>query len=314
MKAIRSIAVLSLCLLLAFACACNNDEPDVTPTGTTAGTEAEAPTEAAATDAPTVPATDAPTEPATEAPTEASTEAPTKAATEADTKPAEPAPTAEKTVFADFNGRSGKPDINGSDGWNFNSTNYALEFKDDKLVVSGLNGEFVSCRLALNEEQRGKCSADVLDTMDAIGFYIENNSDEVIGVCYFGEITRPDMPGEHQQMYTATPFSSIKCWLMDMDGNLTKCSEYYHDNYAMMDHGLCEIPAHFKGYYVCELTSLGHDQCVYGAWGDHNAAECGNGTYVKGSSITNIGFSLVNSNPAASDNYVIGEYVLVKLK
>ena len=306
MKTMKLLLVLSLILALSLLCGCDSDKPDDVPTDTAADTHTAFSTERS-TEAPTEAPTAAPTEAPTEKPAEAPTEAPTEAVTEAPV-------TVEKTAFADFSGKSGKPSIDGDDGWNFGSTAYTSEFKDGKLILGGLNSELIICRLALTEEQRTACAADTLDNADAVGFRIENNSNEAIGVCWFGEIIRPDLAGEHQQMYTMTPFDEIECWLLSEDGKLTKGSEYYHDDYTYADHGLCEVPAHFKGWYICSLPTLGHDQCAYGAWGGHNVYDCGNGTYIKGSSIANIGFSLLNSNPPSDASYVIGEYVLVSFK
>ena len=219
------------------------------------------------------------------------------------------------TQIAGFDNRSGSLVINGDDGWNFGSDDYNSEFTDGVLKITDVGSGIMVVRLNLGTfiiDGFDSHDCELTDSMEAVGFYFENNSEETVGLAYFGEIRLPGVESCHQQFYLNTDFVELTCYLVDLDGNYTLCDEYV-DNGSAFLRGLAEVPEGFKGYFVCTFESMGHDRCFYADWGYHDVNTCLNGEYVKGATIANIGFSLAVNEPDEDANYIIGDYYLVNI-
>lgn len=266
----------------------------------------------------------------TTAPTAAPTEAPTEEGPTAEpTEPPTPKPTATpmKMTITEIGAfAENKPYTDGQDGWKFYGNNLPImNFQDGHLVLEDVvSNDFLQIRLAPGENAQSYLSAETLDNTFAIGFYIENNNPEPVGVTFFGELiyefhnsrTDEDESSAHQAVFYQAIFDDIECYLVDMEGNAVACEEFETDGNARLGDGLAYIPANFKGYYIVALDSLGGYTCYYAQWYEsgqaetHRLEDCDYGRYRTGTSVANLGFSLYANEDADGSTYIIGDYVL----
>lgn len=302
-------AVLALILALSAFAGCAQKPEEPVKSETPAETKTAEPTKEPVQD---------PTEVPTEAPTPEPTEVPTPA----------PTPTPLKFNITEIGAfKEDKPYVDGTagggDGWKFYPSDEAevpnMYFKEGKLVLENVLADtFLQFRLSPSSEAVERTTAEILDNTYAIGFYVENNNPDPVGVTYFGEFiytftrsdTGEDETSAHQAVFYQTMFDDIECYLVDLEGNATPCEEFETDGSARTGCGLATIPGNFKGYYIVALDSIGGYTCYYGQWNVHSQDDCGRGAYRKGSSVANLGFSLFANEESDGATYVIGDYVL----
>jgi len=193
------------------------------------------------------------------------------------------------------------------DGWMFYpdvANNYAiLTVEGNKMVINDHYNGYVEMRVGIPSDMR--LDAATSAEYDMIGFYIENNTTETAGVAFFGE--NADDTVTHQMAYQGTDFYDIESYLVDLDGNVYVANEYM-DDYG---HGLAELPAGFKGYYMVTLATCGHDYCSYGNWGFHQCET--NGEWIPGTHyISAVGFGLYSLWADIGETFVIDDYFLAK--
>lgn len=202
--------------------------------------------------------------------------------------------------------------FSGSSSGAFNNGLVVLESADPDTAFTG--------RINLAE----KISAEDMSKVTGVAFYIENNSDEEAGVGFFGEhMAPPEYTKEngetgltsHQLTYNGADFLDVTCYLVDLEGNITRGQEYYDYN----TDGLASVPAGFKGWFLIDLANGGFNRCIYGAWGPdsgsgHSSEDCNNGAYVKGESVlTAVGYSICG-DLMEGDTIVFGDYALWSAK
>lgn len=309
MRRIALVLALVLALASFTGCAPKNEEP-------------------VKSEAPAGEKTPEPTQAATQEPTEVPTQAPTQEPTEVPTP--KPTPTPIKftvTKLGAFPEDKAYKDgtAGGGDGWKFYPGDEAdvpaMSFKEGSLVLENTKADtFIQFRLTPSADALAKTAADKLDNAFAIGFYVENNNPDPIGVTYFGEFTytftRTDKEVEeeetstHQAVFYQAMFDDIECYLVDLDGNATPCEEFESDGSARDGWGLATVPGNFKGYYIVALESLGGYTCYYGQWNAHSEDDCERGKYRKGASVANLGFSLFANEESDGATFIIGDFVL----
>lgn len=197
--------------------------------------------------------------------------------------------------------------VNGENdiGWVFYSNDVgALKFSSEgntlKLVEH--NNGLLTMRLDIPNENM--VDAENAAKYDMIGFYFENNTAEPCGIGMFGENTTDGY--QHQMTYVETPFEDIECYFVDLDGKVYQATEYL-DDYG---HGLAEVPAGFKGYFMVTLNTMGSDNCNYAGFGWH---ECDGGKWKSGqSSVFAAGLSLHAVNCDEGESFVFDDWFLAK--
>ncbi|MBS6474971.1 MAG: hypothetical protein KH354_03185 [Clostridiales bacterium] len=209
---------------------------------------------------------------------------------------------------------------NNENGWIFKGSSLST-FNNGLVVLESADPDTAfTGRINLAE----KISAEDMSKATGVAFYIENNSDEEAGVGFFGEHAAPPEytkeNGEtvltsHQLTYSGADFFDVTCYLVDLEGNITRGQEYYDYN----TDGLASVPAGFKGWFLIDLANGGFNQCIYGSWGPdsgsgHSSEDCNNGAYVKGESIlTAVGYSICG-DLMEGDTIVFGDYALWSAK
>lgn len=169
-----------------------------------------------------------------------------------------------------------------------------------------------------------RISIETMTDVTGVAFYIENNSDEEAGVAFFGEsfggFEVPDQANggmklaEHQLSYGDADFTQIVCYLVDLEGNIARCEEYYGYN----TNGQASIPAGFKGWFLIDLANGGFNRCYYGSWGAdagfHDSEDCEYGRFVNGThGLFALGFS-VCADLADGETVALGDYALWSAK
>lgn len=197
----------------------------------------------------------------------------------------------------------------GDHGWMFYpniADNLAIfKVEDGKLAIYDHYSYYLQIRINLPSANQFN-AADCAD-QDMIGFYFENNTTESCGIAFFGENTTSD-GNTHQMSYLYTDFYDIECYLVDLDGNVSVANEYFGD----YGHGLAEIPAGFKGYYMVTLDTCGSDMCQYGTgFGWHDCPD--NGDWVAGDcSLTNVGVSIYSTWADIDETFVVDDFFFAK--
>ena len=197
----------------------------------------------------------------------------------------------------------------GDNGWLFypNAADCLALFKveDGKLAIYDHYSYYLQFRINLPDSSR--YDAATCADQDMIGFYFENNTTETCGIAFFGENTTSD-GNTHQMSYMTTDFYDIECYLVDLDGNISVANEYL-DDYG---HGLAEVPAGFKGYYMVTLDTCGSDMCQYGTgFGWHDCPD--NGDWVAGEcSLTNVGVSIYSTWADIDETFVVDDFFFAK--
>ena len=194
-----------------------------------------------------------------------------------------------------------------TNGWLFypgEADNMAiLSIAGNKMEILDHYNGYIEMRVDIPEDMR--LDAATSAGYDMVGFYVENNTTETAGVAFFGE--NSDGAIVHQMAYQSTDFYDIESYLVDLDGNVYVANEYLDD----FGHGLAELPAGFKGYYMVTLATCGHDYCSYGAWGFHTCEN--NGAWAAGDVFFNaVGFGLYSLWADEGETFVIDDYFLAK--
>ena len=158
--------------------------------------------------------------------------------------------------------------------------------------------------------------ADAIADMTGVAFYLENNSSSEAGVAFFGESfggfiahdNGIEGPAEHQLSYSCPDFYDITCYLVSLDGTITRAEEYYDFN----NYGLASVPPEFKGWFLIDLENGGFNICYYGTWGEeygfHDASQCENGRFERGvHGLKAVGFS-VCADLAYDETFLISDY------
>lgn len=196
-------------------------------------------------------------------------------------------------------------------------------FNNGLLVMDSADPELpFTARINLKEHA---VSIEDMTDVTGVAFYVENNSEEEAGIGFFGESfggfevldqeTGGTKLAEHQLTYSNADFTEIVCYLVDLEGNIARCEEYY--GYNM--NGQASVPAGFKGWFLIDLANGGFNRCYYGSWGPdsgsgHSSEDCNNGAYVKGESIlTAVGYSICG-DLMEGDTIVFGDYALWSAK
>lgn len=169
----------------------------------------------------------------------------------------------------------------------YGSAETTAKIQDGQFVISACDPDqkFVA-RFGYDNEITAEQAAD----MEYIGFYVENNTSNPIGIGAIAESkggtfidaeTGEEKVAIHQMMYNSVWPEDIVYYLMDMDGNVTRpdCYQLYDDDNA---DGHAEIPAGFKGYFLVSLTEGGFNICLYAAWGGHPDLDCEGGIWKSG--------------------------------
>lgn len=193
-----------------------------------------------------------------------------------------------------------------TDGWMFypdSANNMVLTIEDNKMVIADHYNGYMELRIDIAEELR--LDAATSANYDMVGFYVENNTTETAGIAFFGE--NSDGNVAHQMAYQSTDFYDIECYLVDLNGNIYVAQEYL-DDYG---HGLAELPAGFKGYFMVTLDTCGHDYCSYGAWGLHSCDD--NGAWHSGDVFFKaVGLGLYSLWADEGETFVIDDWFLAK--
>jgi len=193
----------------------------------------------------------------------------------------------------------------GDIGWVFYANDVgALKFSSEGntlKLVEHTNG-LLQMRIDIPEENM--VDAQTAAGYDMMGFYFENNTAEPCGVGLFAENTTDG--NQHQMTYAETAFGDIECYFVDLDGKVYQATEYL-DDYG---HGLAEVPAGFKGYFMVTLNTMGSDNCNYAGFGWH---ECDGGKWKSGqSSVFAAGLSLHAVNCDEGESFVFDDWFLAK--
>ena len=159
-----------------------------------------------------------------------------------------------------------------------------------------------TARLNLND---AKMDPGTIDGITGVAFYVENNSEMEAGVGFMGERIDGIVGGGHQLTYSGADFYDVTCYLVDLDGNITRGKEYYDYN----TYGQASVPAGFKGWFLIDLVNGGFNTCYYGSWGyDDPAAEC-DGSFQPGDGLCAVGFSICG-DLGDNETIVLGDYAL----
>lgn len=171
---------------------------------------------------------------------------------------------------------------------------------------------------------KNRISIEDMADVTGVAFYIENNSGEEAGIAFFGEsfggFEVPDQQtggmklAEHQLSYGDADFTEIVCYLVDLEGNIARCEEYYGYN----TNGQASVPAGFKGWFLIDLANGGFNRCYYGSWGEdagfHNSEDCEHGRFVNGThGLFALGFS-VCADLVDGETVALGDYSLWSAK
>ncbi|MBS6474972.1 MAG: hypothetical protein KH354_03190 [Clostridiales bacterium] len=195
-------------------------------------------------------------------------------------------------------------------------------FNNGLLVMDSADPELpFTARINLKEHA---VSIEDMTDVTGVAFYVENNSEEEAGIGFFGESfggfevldqeTGGTKLAEHQLTYSNADFTEIVCYLVDLEGNIARCEEYY--GYNM--NGQASVPAGFKGWFLIDLANGGFNRCYYGSWGTdmgfHDSEDCEYGRFVNGThGLLALGFS-VCADLADGETVALGDYALWSAK
>jgi len=206
----------------------------------------------------------------------------------------------------DFTGVADGTDAKTQGGWIFyGETTTTAKVQGEQFVISQIDPTLpYIARFALP----AKITADQAKDAKFMGYYVENNTANPIGVnvmaeSFGGGQNEEGKDFEHQMMYTEVYPEDIVCYLVDMDGNVTTPGAYQVDDDDNAQ-GLAEVPAGFKGYYLVSLEEGGFNTCLYGSWGYHPDYDCEGGAWKSGE------YGLVNMGLGFQGEIAEGETVV----